>query len=120
MEVKDVADVAARVASDHALTGRILALTGPEAWQLGPICSELSKRLGRRIRHVNPPSLIFRLMLRFAAAMSWDYAGMVAGIAKACARGDEGHISSDFAEIIGRKPRGLHEYLDEATGLFAR
>lgn len=117
-DVKDVAAVAARVAQDRSLTERIVTLTGPDAWRLDQVCDELGRRLGRRVRHVNPPSLIFKLMLRTAGGMSWELAGMVDGIAKACAKGDEGIVSHDFEELMGRRPRGLHDYLDEALDLF--
>lgn len=120
VHVRDVADVVARVAADRSIRSRILSLTGPKAWRLDQVCDELGKRLGRPVRHLNPPSLIFKLMLRFAGGMSWEYAGMVDGIAKACAKGDESHVKSEFEDIMGRPPLGLHDYLEEAVCLFRK
>lgn len=119
VSVKDVAAVAVRVAKDRTIVSKTLSLTGPEAWRLDEVCAFLGDRLGRKIRHVNPPHLLFIAMLRFVGGVSWRYAELTADIMKACAKGGEGNISPDVEMIIGRRPLGLHDYLEESSGLFS-
>jgi len=118
VDVKDIGVAAARVLLDPSLSRRTFILTGPEAWTLGQVCAALSERLGRRIRHVNPPHLLFKTMLFTFGRMPWSHASLISGVAKACAAGDEANVMTDLRELIGRRPLGLDAYLDETIDQF--
>ncbi|GMO93142.1 NmrA family NAD(P)-binding protein [Bradyrhizobium sp. TM239] len=118
VDVRDIGAAAARVVLDPSLSGKTFILTGPEAWTMSQVCAALSERLGRRIRHVNPPHLLFKTMLCTFGRMSWSYASLVSGVAQACAAGDEANVRADLSELIGRRPLGLGAYLDKAIDQF--
>jgi uncharacterized protein YbjT (DUF2867 family) len=118
VDVADVAAAAARLLLDARHDGRVLTLTGPQSLSMAEVAAALSARLGRRIRHRNPPLPIFRLMLRTAGGMSSGLAAQVTSLMQVCAQGAEAEVSPDLEALLGRTPRGLADWLGEGAGAF--
>ena len=56
MDVRDIAAVAVMALTAPGHEGRVYTLSGPEALTYDDIADELSKALGRDIRHISLPS----------------------------------------------------------------
>jgi len=118
VDITDVAAAAARVLIDHSHDGGVLTLTGSHAYNMDEVSAALSRRLGRKVLHINPPLPVFRLMLRTAGGMSPELAGKVGSLMLACKRNAEADVRPDLERLLGRAPLGLEAYLDKAIMAF--
>jgi hypothetical protein len=85
---------------------------------MADVAAALSARLGRPVRHRNPPLPLFRLMLRTAGGMSAGLAAQVTALMQVCARGAEAEVSPDLEALLGRRPRDLEDWLNEGGAAF--
>jgi uncharacterized protein YbjT (DUF2867 family) len=118
VDVADVAAAAGRLLLETSHDGRILTLTGPQSLAMADVAAALSVRLGRPVRHRNPPLPLFRLMLRTAGGMSAALAAQISALMQVCARGAEAEVSPDLEALLGRPPRGLADWLNEGVAAF--
>ncbi|TCC23397.1 SDR family oxidoreductase [Kribbella speibonae] len=113
----DVASVAASVlrtasgssgADEHS--GATYDLTGPSAFTLAEAAAVLTEAWGRKVRYeAETLDEAYRSRESYGAA-PWEVAGWVTSYA-AIASGEMGHVSTAVADITGRPPIGLEEYV---------
>ncbi|TCC32549.1 SDR family oxidoreductase [Kribbella sindirgiensis] len=113
----DVASVAAsvlRTASGSSgadeYSGATYDLTGPSAFTLAEAAAVLTEAWGRKVRYeAETLDEAYRSRESYGAA-PWEVAGWVTSYA-AIASGEMGHVSTAVADITGRPPIGLEEYV---------
>ncbi|WP_327633412.1 SDR family oxidoreductase [Kribbella sp. NBC_00482] len=108
----DVAAVAASVllSAESAHSGATYDLTGPSAFTLAEAATVLTEAWGRKVRYeAETLDEAYRSRESYGAA-PWEVAGWVTSYA-AIASGEMGHVSTAVADITGRQPIGLEEYV---------
>lgn len=108
----DVAAVAAAVllSAESAHSGATYDLTGPSAFTLAEAARVLTDAWGRKVRYeAETLDEAYRSRESYGAA-PWEVAGWVTSYA-AIASGEMGHVSTAVADITGRQPIGLEEYV---------
>ena len=119
VDVRDIAAVAvmALTAPDHE--GKIHTLSGPEALTYDDMADELSKALGRTIRHIalSPADLKAGML---AEGMPEAIADRMLDLERYFREGHASRITDDVRQVTGREPRRFAEYVREtaATGVW--
>lgn len=84
-------------------------LTGPRAWSYAEIAGELSRLLGRPIRHEALDEQ--QLTERLAESTPPAFAALLASLDAAIADGAEDRTTDAVELLTGRAPHGLTEHL---------
>ncbi len=110
VDVRDVAEAAARVLTEPGHDRRAYALTGGEALDLYEVASVLSEALGRPIAYRNPGVLAF---LRHVSGSGNPVAlGLVmTGVYTAARLGWAASVSPALESLIGRKPTSFRSFV---------
>jgi uncharacterized protein YbjT (DUF2867 family) len=119
VDVRDIAAVAVKALTGPNCEGKAYTLTGPEALSYGELAGELSKALGRPIRHVSlSPEDLRGGML--AEGMPEALADRMLDLERYLREGRASHITNDINQVTGRDPRRLADYVREtaATGVW--
>lgn len=119
VDVRDIAAVAVRTLVEDRWQGEALALTGPEALTYDELATELSKALGRPIRHVGlPPSDLEAGML--AAGVPEVIADRLLDLERFFREDGASRITDDVERVTGREPIRFSEFAREtaATGVW--
>ena len=112
VDVRDIVAVAveALTRSDHV--GKAYTLTGPDALTYDEIADELSKAVGRLIRHISlSPADLKNGML--AEGMPAEIADRMLDLERYYREGRASHITHDIKEVTGRDPRRFAQYARE-------
>ncbi len=112
VDVRDVAEAAARVLTEPGHERRAYTLTGNEALDLYEAASVLSKALGRPIVYRNPGILAF---MRHVSASGGPVAlGVVmTGVYTAARLGWAAPVSPTLEHLIGRAPTSLRSFAED-------
>ncbi|QSZ30475.1 hypothetical protein DSL72_000029 [Monilinia vaccinii-corymbosi] len=99
---------------ERGLAGMELFLRGDQLWSYDDVASILTERLGREIKHVDMGEEdIVRGMVE--GGVEEDLAKVLVELEIAVERGEEAKLGGDLELIIGRRGRGLREYVDECA-----
>lgn len=114
VDVRDVAEVAARALTTDGHAGRAWTLTGPEAFSFGEMAGILAEARGRPIRYEAIDDDAFRRSLE---AEGWRPAEgeVVLGLFRSVRDGDRSAVRADLEEALGRPPRTFREYASEVA-----
>ncbi|MEM8564235.1 MAG: NAD(P)H-binding protein [Pseudomonadota bacterium] len=118
VDMNDVASAAARALLDNQWDGNTYTLTGPESLSMAEVASAISAMTSKRVRHVRPPAVIMKALLRLAAGLDPWLAGQVVDLMRCCAEGAEDLVTDDVQTLTGVKPTAFAEYLSANAGLF--
>lgn len=103
IDVRDIAAVAVKSLTESGHEGKSYTLSGPQALTYDQIATELSKVLGRTIRHVSlPPSDLKGGML--GMGVPEPYADALLDLERYFRTGGASDITSDVQEVTGRSP----------------
>lgn len=112
IDVRDIAAVAVKTLTEDGHQRQIYTLTGDEALAYGQVAETLSTVLGRKIAYTNPSPVKFfwyqwrnHKTLGFAMVMTLLYTITRMGNAQS--------ISEDVAQIIGRQPIRLAQFVQD-------
>ncbi|KAB8295726.1 hypothetical protein EYC80_008551 [Monilinia laxa] len=99
---------------ERELVGMELLLRGDQLWSYDDIASTLTRILGRKITHVNMEEKdIVRGMVD--EGVEEDLANVLVELDIAVKKGEEAQLGGDLELIIGRRGKGLIEYLEECA-----
>ena len=119
VDVRDIAAVAVTALTAPGHEGRIYTLSGPEALTYDDMADELSKALGRDIRHISlPPADLKAGML--AEGMPEAIADRMLDLERYFRENRASRITEDVRQVTGREPRRFAEYVQAtaATGVW--
>lgn len=118
VDVRDVAQVAARVLTGDGHEGQAYELTGPEPLAPADIARELSAATGREVRYVDVPPEGVRQAMASRGMPEW-LAGAMAEVQEHTRHGGAGRVTDDVARITGRPPRSYADFAREFADRFA-
>ncbi len=114
VDVCDIAAVAVKALTVPDHQGRVYTLSGPEALTYDEMADELSKVLGRAIRHINLPAADLRAGM-LAEGMPDAIADRMLDLERYFRENRAGLITDDVRQVTGREPRRFAEYVRETA-----
>ena len=119
VDVRDIAAVAVKALTDSSHVGKAYTLTGPEALTYDELANELSKVLGRQVRHISlPPSDLKQGMV--AGGMPEGIADRMLDLERYFREDQASRITDDIKQLTGRDARHFSQYaLDCASSLMS-
>ena len=119
VDVRDIAAVAVRALTEPGHEGAIYQLSGPEALSYDEMAMELSRALGRAIRHISlPPGDLRAAML--AEGLPEAIADRMLDLERYFREDHASRVTGDVKRVTGREPRRFAEFAREtaATGVW--
>ena len=114
VDVRDIAAVAVKALTEPGHEGKAYTLSGPEALTYADIATELSKVLGRSIRHISlSPSDLKNGML--AEGMPEEIADRMLDLERYFRADQASRISDDIKQVTGREPIRFAQYARECA-----
>jgi uncharacterized protein YbjT (DUF2867 family) len=114
VDVRDVAAVVGKVLTERSHAGRTYTLTGPDAMTYDEVADELSKTLGRPIRHVSlSPAELRHRMLRHG--MPCEIADRMLDLERYFREGVPSRITRHVWQVTGRAPGRFADYARETA-----
>src|SRR5262245_13075714 len=119
IDVRDIAAVAVIALTTGGHKGQIYTLTGPEALTYDEMADELSKALGRDIRHVSLTAVDLKGAM-LAEGMQEAIADRMLDLERYFRENRASTITDDLKRVIGREPRRFADYVRDtaATGVW--
>lgn len=119
VDLRDVAETAARALVSPDLDGQTLTVTGAQSLSMGEVAQRIGTARARPLRHVSPPRWLMPWLLRFGAGLDPWLASQVSTLMSCCAAGGEDVVTTTVSDVLGRSPRDLDGYLAEAVATFS-
>lgn len=112
IDVADIADSAVRVLLDDVHDGRELILTGPELLSMADLAQTLQEVLERRVRFLDLPAPVFRLLLRVSGTDAWQADGLSRQFSGVVRHGQDGstELTPTVRELTGHPPRCFRDF----------
>lgn len=118
VDVRDVADVAARCLIDPRHANETYTLTGPEPQGFAEVVDQLSDLLGHPVKYTSPPLPIARMVMPFLTGMPRWQTKLIIDLMVAIKQGDQESVTADVESVTGRPPRNLADFLAENLEVF--
>ncbi len=114
VDVRDIAAVAVKALTEPTQSGMAYMLTGPEALTYDELANELSKVLGRPIRHISlSPSDLKHGML--VEGMPEAIADRMLDLERYFREDQASRITNDIKQVTGRDPRRFAQYAQDCA-----
>jgi len=117
IDVRDIAEVAAKVLTSSGHEGKAYALSGPEALTYSQVAEILGAAIDKPVRYISIPPEAFGQTLRQYGMPDWhvnatlDYEAHVAS-------GRDAQVTEDVFRVLGRKPRSFKDFAQEHAVAF--
>lgn len=116
VDVRDIVAVAVKALTEPGHAGKAYTLTGPEALSYDDLANELSKGLGRPIRHISlSPSDLKAGML--AEGMPEALADRMLDLERYYREDRASRVTNDIKEVTGREPRRFAQYVQDCISI---
>ncbi|MEO8223852.1 MAG: SDR family oxidoreductase [Gammaproteobacteria bacterium] len=116
-DLRDVGAVIRRVLTEPGHENRSYDLTGPELLTLEEIAAQFSAVLGRQICYVDQPLAEFRARLTGVNLAPWRIDAVCKEF-EAIAAGVIDHTTDTMAELLGRPPANLRQFIQDHRALY--
>src|SRR5258708_6039818 len=117
IDVRDIAEVAAKALTEPGHEGKIYPLTGPEALSMAEVAEKLSTATGKPIRYVNiAPEEARKAQL--AAGVPPYTADALAELFAERRKGKESKVWPDIEDILGRRATTFDEFATRLAAIF--
>jgi len=107
----DVARVAAKVLTEEGHNEAAYFLTGPETLDMKEAASRLSNVTKRKVRYLDLPSPLFKLILRLTGNSRWMADGLVAQFSNVVAGHHEINPTFEIKRLTGVAPRSFSDFV---------
>lgn len=112
VDVRDVADVAARTLTEERHEGKTYTITGPESLSLAEVADKLSEAAGREIRHIDVSSEAAREGMVSFGMSEW-FAEALLTLFAAIRRGGLDAVTDTVSSVGRVEPRPVASYACE-------
>ena len=119
VDVRDVAEAAARTLTEPGHERRAYTLTGGEAFGLEEVAVLLSRALGRPVAYRNPGVPAFLRHSR-AAGRPWALGLVMTGVYTVARLGLAAEVTPDLARLLGRPPTALRSFIGDYQAVWRR
>ena len=119
VDVRDVAEAAARTLTEPGHGRRAYTLTGGEAFGLAEVAALLSDGLGRPVVYRDPGIPAFLRHLR-AAGQPWALGVVMTGVYTVARLGLAAEVTPDLARLLGRPPTALRSFIQDCKEVWRR
>ncbi|MGI4871886.1 MAG: SDR family oxidoreductase [Janthinobacterium lividum] len=110
---RDMAEAIAHVLTSAGHEGKTYPLAGPQSHSFADVAAALSELAGKPVAYTDVPPAQFGEQLGQAGVPA-PFVGFILAFADAITNGDFDRPSSVLAELLGREPTPLKDYLREA------
>jgi len=117
IDVRDIAEVAAKILEEGGHESKIYTLTGPKAVTYDDVANHLSQILNRKIHYRSVSQENYYEYLISTGVPSWR-AYDLAYIADAYPGDDKNMITTDINDLLGRPARNLETFLKDHQAVF--
>lgn len=111
----DMAEAVANVLMAEGHANKEYSFSNTENVSIGEVAKALSEVVGKEIPYVSPSTEVYVETLTNANVPA-EFVGMFAGFSEAIKQGEFEVESSDFENILGRKPTSVKQYLSMVYG----
>jgi uncharacterized protein YbjT (DUF2867 family) len=118
IDAEDIARVALKVLTENHHKRATYYLNGPEMLDMKKIALQLSETLGRKVRYVNLPSFVFRIILRLSGMSRWFANGLIEQFAEVVARNHDNDINEEIIRITNSQPRSFLDFAKDHKEAF--
>lgn len=118
IDVRDIADAAVAVLTEHGHLNRGYSLTGAKAITYTEAAEILSEVTGRTIRYTNPSGAEFARQMAEQGHPS-DFITVMRGIYLVAKLGMAGTVTDELAELVGRPAISFERFARDNAALFA-
>jgi len=112
VDIRDVAEVAARTLTEEGHEGKTYTITGPESLSLAEVADKLSEAAGREIHYIDVSPEAAREGMVSSGISEW-FAEALLALFAAIRQGDLDAVTSTVARVGGTEPRAFSEYAHE-------
>jgi uncharacterized protein YbjT (DUF2867 family) len=121
IDARDIGAFAARVllAAPSVHDKKIYTLTGPESLSMSDVAARMTRALGTNVRYV-PVSHEAARQSMLQSGMSPWLAGMMFEYASAYERNWGDFVTAHVANVVGRNPRNVEEFVRDHAAMFQR
>lgn len=119
VDVRDVAELAARSFVEPALRDQAFTLTGPAAVSFREVATALSEALGRPVRY-RPVGVVRYLVHLRRRRLPWGQAAVQTVLHLGLRFGNAEAVDPTLERLLGRKPRTIREYIQDHAGLWSQ
>jgi uncharacterized protein YbjT (DUF2867 family) len=117
VDVRDVAAVAAAALLDTALDGRVYELNGPQALTNTEVADMISRHAGIEARYVDIPEAAQRQAMLDQGMPEWQVTALLE-LQQYYTGGQGGEVDGVLAQVLGRAPRTMDQFLQEFAASF--
>jgi len=118
IDVRDIAEVAAKALTEDGHEGKTYGLTGPASISFHDIAAALSKALGKKVKYVDVPLEAGREGMLGMGMPEW-FADAMTEYIKAFSEGLGDFTTNDFEEITGHPARSYETFARDFSQAFA-
>ncbi|MCA8979791.1 MAG: NmrA family NAD(P)-binding protein [Planctomycetes bacterium] len=112
IDTRDVGELAAQIlAEPEGHARKAYWLTGPESLSFAQAATILTQELGREVRYERASALGYVRHLRKRHRLGWMQTVIQTGLHLGLRRGDAEAVSPQLAELLGRGPRSLRDFV---------
>jgi uncharacterized protein YbjT (DUF2867 family) len=118
IDVRDIAAVAAAVLTGEGHEGRAYELSGPEALSHTERARILSDVLGREVKFVSPPTMLWKGGAVAFGLSAWQADGII-DLFRYYASGQAARITSAVKDVTGEEPRTFRRFVEDYATAFS-
>jgi uncharacterized protein YbjT (DUF2867 family) len=118
IDVRDIAAVAAKTLTSLRHAGKTYELNGPEALTYAEVAEKISRASGRRIQYVNIPVEQQKRSMLDQRLPEWQVTALL-DLQAYYTGGNGGEVDEVLANLLGRTPTTMDQFLAEFADSFA-
>lgn len=120
LDTRDIARVAATVLTQDGHSRATYFLTGPKTFDMAEAAVELSQLTGRKVRYLNLPAPVFRVILRLTGSSRWKANGLVEQFSDMVAGHHDIDPTCEVERLTGQPPKDFASFLRDHRDAFVK
>jgi uncharacterized protein YbjT (DUF2867 family) len=120
IDIRDIAEVAARVLTTPGHEGKTYTLTGPQALSAEEMAAQLAGAIGERKRYVAVDEAAFAQSLQANGQPAWMAQALAQLFAQVVGAGAQAGVNDDAARLLGRPARNLGQFFQDFADVFRK